>query len=58
MPANFKIGDAVRQVMPAPVAGEVVDMGTHGGELGFKVRTAAGDERWFKESELEASKPE
>lgn len=54
MPASFKIGAAVRQVMPAPVQGEVVQLGLVGDGLGYLVRSDDGTERWFAEEQLEA----
>lgn len=55
MAAKFKIGDQVRQVMPAPVEGEVVNVSVAEGDLAYLVRTPEGEERWFTVDQLEAS---
>jgi hypothetical protein len=53
MPANFKVGSKVQQVLPVPIQGEVVRIGMVEDELGYLVRSSDGSERWFKESDLE-----
>lgn len=58
MPASFKVGDKVRQKMPAPLRGVVVAFGSDvGGELGYRITFEEADggtgERWFPESQLE-----
>lgn len=50
----FKKGAKVRQVMPKPIEGTVVQYGEHGGGLGYRIVDANGEDWWFNEEEVEA----
>jgi hypothetical protein len=58
MPLKFKPGDAVRQVMPAPLSGTVTAAEIIDGEVAFRVDgvNADGDHvaRYFTEAQIEA----
>jgi hypothetical protein len=55
MAIKFKVGDAVRQVMPAPLQGVVVEATIIGSEVHYKVEDAGGYARFFAEDQIEAA---
>jgi hypothetical protein len=56
MATKFKKGDAVRQVLPAPVEGviERFVFNQETGEVGVIVKTEDGQERSFTEDQVES----
>ena len=54
MAAKFKIGAQVRQVMPVPLEGTVVKLAVVEDDLGYLVEMPDGNQRWFKEDQIEA----
>lgn len=54
MPVKFKRGEQVRQIMPAPLQGEITAIDIVEDEVGYLVTQADGSGRWFKEQEIEA----
>lgn len=56
MATKFKRGQRVRQILPKPIEGVVVDLAVVEDQLGFLVDT--GEEgvppRWFTEDQIEA----
>lgn len=49
-----KKGARVRQVMPKPVEGVVVQYGEHGDGLGYRIVDDNGEDWWFNEDQVEA----
>lgn len=54
MAIKFKKTDAVRQVIPAPLAGVVVQTAIIDDEVRYLVQMPDESQRWFGEEEIEA----
>lgn len=53
MAAKFKVGAAVRQVPQEPVTGTVVKLAVVDDDLGYLVQLPDGNQRWFKEDQIQ-----
>jgi len=58
MGIKFKMGDAVRQVMPAPMAGPVVEAIIVDSDVQYRIECTDADgnvtSKWFTEDQIEA----
>ncbi len=52
MSIKFKRGDLVRQVVPAPLEGEIVQVSIVDDDVKYLVESADGTQRWFNEDEV------